>query len=343
MAKKENSLLWLALIVIVILGVGFLAIRLFSNSEVSADVVQGTEAAPETVVVSPVMSVDDGVSIVEPNQIVNYKIKINTREMMKVAMGLSSVDQVTEASIAQWNDVHHRDKFFLNGWMGNGALASGGAVLSAPNMQIELPRLNFAVTELTLTGSARITDKAVKKNTIKSTFRLNLRGCNPRECPLRLKTKLAEAIDQNVISYAKNEVDVSIGSYNVDDRNALADELRTFTVTYGNNGANVAGGTKLKFRFPENTFAVEGKTLSKETVEGRKYDFFTVNLGNLAANWGKGYYTFKAKPIALSSAVVNVTSYAEIITGSQDRDLSNNLLTTVNTVLSPTMDLWQAN
>ena len=332
--NKERSLVvWIVALVVVVLVAAFIWIKFGSSAQVSADVADN-EAAPTASSSNGVLTLDDGgVSIVEPNQLLTYRVKVDVRKLMLIVAPNSNID--TEDGFRRWQSSHPYDRYIMNGWIGNGkGVISGVGLLASPNFSIELPKLSWPIDEITLRASGSVTNSDVVRNTITTSFRFIYRGCiSSNTCPIARKVRVAEVIDKDVITYANNQVDIAVTEYTVDPAIIIPDPglTQSFTIKYVNNGNNIAGGAKLKVLLPDGAYsAVEGKTLAKETIDGRKYDVFYQNLGDLSPSRSvfpnlQPSFTFKATPI--DSVHARVISRVLLTTTSQDRDTANNELT----------------
>ncbi|MEI6144006.1 MAG: hypothetical protein WCP91_00215 [Candidatus Berkelbacteria bacterium] len=303
MAKQKKMTKGL-LIVLGVLVIIAAALWILMNSGVSADVSGSTgETASDDSASSDVVKIDDAISTVSPGQTLNYTITVDTKKMFENMSGLVNP---TEQQFNDWATKYKNDKLYLNAWLGNGkSTASNGWILGNPNFSVSLPALKYPLAEVTYTATGKVpVNIDLVKNTVYNTARIVRRPChtataseitasilNPPKlkatslvCPMEGKIRVAQDVDMDKLSYKTNTTDLGILSYNVSDTSIAVDEAPLFTVQYKNLSNQIAGAAKLKIRYPENTFLIEDSSIKpavKETIDGKKYDVYYINLGDM--------------------------------------------------------------
>jgi len=300
MSKRIKILL----IVLGILIVAAAVMWFLTQGGVSADVVGTTgEKSGDEASDASIVKIDDNVTVVNPGQTLSYTITVDTKKMFEQMSGLSDP---TEGQFNDWKASNKLDKLFVNAWLANGKSASNNSwILTDPNFSVGLPELKYPLSEVKYVATATVPSNiSLIGNKVVNSARVVRRPCHVATsaeilnsithppklkttsliCPMENRVRIAQNVDKDVLSYKTNTTDLGIIAYNVSETNISVDEGPLFTVQYKNLGTQIAGNSRLKIRYPENTFLISDPSIKpaiKETIDGRKYDVYYINLGNL--------------------------------------------------------------
>jgi hypothetical protein len=344
MPKRTKGLL-VALGVLLVIGC---AVWIFFNGGVSADV-NGTngETDPNGASTATIVKIDDGETTVNPGQILNYTISV---DMSKMFEQLSDTTNPTKEQFDAWMSQNGNDQLYVNAWLGDGRSSSNGAwIMSNPNFTVTLPKLTFPLATVNYTATATVPSNVdLTKHQLQNIARLVRRPCRPATtaeiarslfnvpkldenslvCPMKGRSIIqnGQNIDIDTLSLTANTPDLSMVTF-TGDGSVIAGEYASFSGSY-RNANQIAGGVKIKVRFPENTFTIDdgqGFTAgTKETVDGVNYDVYWMKVGDLPP-------TVNGTPRTDAATINSITA---ALTAAKDGNTNASLVRSIENALT---------
>lgn len=301
MSKKTKVLLIILAVLIVVAGVIWF---LNGDGGVSADVSGTTgEQASDDEAGAGIVRITDELTTVSAGQNLAFTITVDTKKMFEAASGISNP---TAEQFDQWKQSNPYDKFFLLGYLASGrSVASDTMIVPTANFSVQLPELRYPLVEATYAAAATAPNNIdLRGNRLTNIARVVRRPCHratsseiadsllrrPRltansiVCPTASKTRIAQHVDTDTITFNNNTTDLAITSLTASDDDAFVGEELQFEAQYRNKSAMIAGGSKLKIKFKEGSFEITDPAFKKaqsETIEGVKYTVYNLSLGDL--------------------------------------------------------------
>ena len=290
MSKRTKVLLIVLAVLVVAAGVLWF---LTKDKGVSADVNGSTdEKSSDEFMDDSIVKIDDGVTLINAGQTLSFSMVIDT---LKLFENVSGIENPNESQFNAWMAQNQYDKYYLNAFLGSGNSSdNGGWIVSSPNFSIKLPELKFPLVEIKYSASANApANISLTGNKVKNIARIVRRPCYTENrllgghvlrCPIGAKTRVAQHIDVDTISFDANRTDLALSSFTVNDNDMLTGEEVRFVAEYRNTSTSIAGGSKFKVRFKEGSLTINDPAFKKaasETIEGVKYDVYIMTLGNV--------------------------------------------------------------
>ena len=292
MSKRTKVLLIVLAVLVVAAGVLWF---LTKDKGVSADV-NGTtgESASDGLFDASIVQIDDELTTVSAGQIVNYSITVDTLKMFERVSGITNP---TEAQFNTWNAAHVYDKYFVLAFLATGRSAANNSwIVTTPNFTIQMPDLKYPLVQVKYSAAATAPNNIdLVGNELVNIARIVRRPCTMAtrptslfsrylSCRLSDKVLITQNKDTDRISFDNNTTNLSLTSFTTADDEVFMGEVAQFTAKYRNRGPKIAGATKLKIRFKENSFKINDPSFTqapKETIDGVKYDVYMLALGDV--------------------------------------------------------------